>query len=392
MPTEGKKYTCGKDRNRMKVLILTCSAGGGHNSAAWAVEEECGRRGIDYEVKEALMFAGKKASHVINQAYITMVIRCPWMFTGIYRLGDKIGKITRWKSPVYRANSLYARHLYRYIADNKFTAVVVTHLFPGQAMTYINRQGRRHIPFYYVSTDYTCIPFIDEVEPDVMFVPHKDLVADCMALGIPEEILQPAGIPVSDAFEHPVSKEKAREKLGIPRDAEMYMVMTGSMGYGKVAELTRLLYRKMHGRQVICILAGNNKKLAEALENQFSQIREVKVLGYTNQVALYMAAADLLFTKPGGLSSTEAVTINIPTVLTPPIPGCETANADFFSRHRMVYYGHTNEECVELAEELMRNPRKRQEMLECQRREMPPGAAARIVDCICARAQDRNLQ
>ena len=78
------------------------------------------------------------------------------------------------------------------------------------------------------------------------------------------------------------------------------------------------------------IICGNNKRIYTVLQKQFQNNPRVHILGYTNRVADYMDACDVIFTKPGGLTSTEALVKRIPIVHTAPIPGCETANRNFF--------------------------------------------------------------
>ena len=95
-----------------------------------------------------------------------------------------------------------------------------------------------------------------------------------------------------------------------------------------------------------------------------------------------MDAADVLFTKPGGLTTSEAAAKNIPLVHTAPIPGCETKNAEFFSSRGMSVVGENIEQEAELAVELLQDREKREVMLRAQREHFHADAAQRICDLL----------
>ena len=147
--------------------------------------------------------------------------------------------------------------------------------------------------------------------------------------GVPEEKLLPYGIPVRQDFCRNLSKEAARKKLHLPMDVPMFLVMSGSMGFGKLAVFAAELALRCRNGEHIVIICGNNAKIERILRKEFHFNKRVHIIGYTNHVSLFMDACDVIYTKPGGLTSTESLVKNIPIVHTAPIPGCETANLHF---------------------------------------------------------------
>lgn len=117
----------------------------------------------------------------------------PKMFGAIYKAGEAVDRV-RFRSPVYYANTLYAKKLAAYILEEKFDAVVCTHLFAMEALTYIKKRGLLTVPSYGVLTDYTCIPFFEETDVDEYFIPHADLADELCAKGMKKERLIPTGI------------------------------------------------------------------------------------------------------------------------------------------------------------------------------------------------------
>ena len=153
----------------MKVLILSTGTGEGHNSAAKAVKEQFEKRGIPCELADVLNFASDKAGAYGRRIYIWSTVRAKKVFAGAYRVGRAISS-ARLKSPVYFANALYADKLCSYITENGYDTVVMPHLFPAEAMTWLLRQHKLDVQTYFIATDYTCIPFTEETKVDYYFI------------------------------------------------------------------------------------------------------------------------------------------------------------------------------------------------------------------------------
>ena len=116
--------------------------------------------------------------------------------------------------------------------------------------------------------------------------------------------------------------------LGLKKDEKYILAAGGSMGAGDLKKLVACILKSTKEEKLI-IVCGNNAKVESQLKKAFSSCDRAKILGYTTQMNLYMKACDVLFTKPGGLTSTEGAVAGIPMVHTEPIPGCETANRKF---------------------------------------------------------------
>ena len=304
----------------MKVLILSCNTGGGHNAAAFALKESLEFHHHEAEVLDLMRLGRKHTSALVGGAYVKLVSVFPAGFGAAYQLGELVRRVPG-KSPVYYANARLGNALADYIVQNHFDGVVTTHLYPAETLTWMKQKGLLTIPCVAIATDYACIPFWEETNCDDYVIPHKDLIPEFASYGIPKEKLLPLGIPVRPAFSRPASKEDVRRHLGLPEDAPLFLVMSGSMGFGKVHLLAHELVSRLKSGEQVVIICGNNKKRARSLRLQFHKNSNVHVVGFTRHVAEYMAAADVLFTKPGGLSSTEAIVRRVPLIHTDPIPG-----------------------------------------------------------------------
>ena len=276
----------------MKVLILSCNTGGGHNAAASALKESLNFYHHEAEVLDLMSLGRKHTSALVGGAYVKLVSVFPAGFGALYQLGELVRKFP-WKSPVYYANARLGNVLADYIDQNHFNAVVTTHLYPAETLTWMKQKGRLTIPCVAVATDYACIPFWEETNCDYYVVPHKDLIPEFASCGIPEEKLLPLGIPVRPAFARPASKEDVRRHLGLPENAPLFLVMSGSMGFGKVHLLAHELVSRLENGEQAVIICGNNKKRMRSLRLQFHKNPNVHIIGFTRHVAEYMAAADV---------------------------------------------------------------------------------------------------
>lgn len=361
----------------MKVLILSCNTGGGHNAAASALKESLNFYHHEAEVLDLMSLGRKHTSALVGGAYVKLVSVFPAGFGALYQLGELVRKFP-WKSPVYYANARLGNALADYIVQNHFDAVVTTHLYPAETLTWMKQKGRLTIPCVAVATDYACIPFWEETNCDYYVVPHKDLIPEFASCGIPEEKLLPLGIPVRPAFARPASKEDVRRHLGLPENAPLFLVMSGSMGFGKVHLLAHELVSRLENGEQAVIICGNNKKRMRSLRLQFHKNPNVHIIGFTRHVAEYMAATDVLFTKPGGLSSTEAAVRRVPLVHTDPIPGCETKNRAFFVSRGMSVTGAHQKELAEAGISLAHDDARQIAMRDAQRKNSHPQAGTAI--------------
>lgn len=362
----------------MDTLILSCGTGGGHNSAGAAVLHEMQRRGHNAVMLDPYTLQSDRLSLRINRTYISMVQRSPSVFRAVYRLGDAYRHLPG-RSPVYYANKRMLPAMEAYLSEHHFDAVVMPHLYPAEIFTAIRRAGLSAPKTVFVATDYACIPFTEETECDAYVIPSKELSGDFISRGIPAAKLLPYGIPVDSAFCSARDRDEVRRALHFDVGRKYILTFGGSMGAGCIRQVVSLLLAHYDPERVrIVAVCGSNEALRAALAEQFGG--HIDLLGYTNRMADYMLASDLIVCKPGGLSSTEAAVTGTALVHLSPISGCETANMEFFRKHGMcaAVYSPKKELCAACDELLV--PTRRAEMIAQQRRCLPQYAAASLCD------------
>ncbi|MDO4739703.1 MAG: glycosyltransferase [Eubacteriales bacterium] len=369
----------------MRPLILSCNTGAGHNTAGSALREQFLKSGVDCQMLDALSFASESLSKFICEFYVGLTVRAPGLFGAGYRACEAISSPKR-RSASYIANAGYAHTLYRYLADNRIDTVLMTHIFPAQCLTHIRKKYRmNNIRTYLISTDYDCCPFAEETSTDAFFIPHDSITADFLRRGVGEERVFVSGIPTLEKFSRKADKDEARRSLHLPQEAPIILIMGGSMGFGNIEDMVRLLRNRMRDKTNIVVLGGNNERLKSSLRARFGDDTRVHVIDYTNQADLYMDACDIMLSKPGGLSSTEAAVKNVPLVHMAPIPGCETDNQQFFNHFGMSVSAETPAETADAAIRLLERPELQQAMISAQKANTNARAAEDIVRYVMGR-------
>lgn len=321
----------------MNVLILSCGTGGGHNAAGRAIEKELIKRGHTVSFMNPYDLKSNKISGFIDNLYVKMVQGCPSLFGIIYKIGNLYRGIPV-KSPVYYANWKMAEVLNKYLMENKVDYIVMPHLYPAEIISCMKAKGYSVPPTMFIGTDYTCIPFTEETACDYYVIPQKELIGAYLEKGFEREKLYPFGIPVDSRFSSKMDKEKIYEKLGLAKNKKYILITGGSMGAGCVKRVVDILYNYYKGSNVsLIVVSGSNKGLFKTLRTKYKD--KIKVVGHTNNMAAYMKISEMILTKPGGLTSTEAAVAQIPIVHINPIPGCEIINAKYFEEKHMSIVG-----------------------------------------------------
>lgn len=367
-----------------KVLILSCGTGGGHNSAAKAIQKSLIHKGVKADFLEYLNIINPKINNTINKIYLKTTNGTGKVFKRVYKLGEIYQK-TKLKSPVYALNCLSSKILYQYIKNNKYDYIVTTHLFAGQALTRIKKKHK--IKFMEIATDYVCIPFWQETNPDYIVIPHKNLQNEFYEKGFYKEKVLPVGIPVSEHYSKTYNKDQFKKELKLNKDKKYILILNGSMGFGNVEKLVKKFLEEIDNIDFI-VACGTNDKLKKSLDEKYKNNERIELLGFSNKLYKYMACSEIILTKPGGLTTTEIATMRKPFVLTMPIPGCENYNADFFASRNMALKCDNINEIIKNTKLLLNDKNLQKEMINNQDKYINRTACEEICNIIVNELKD----
>lgn len=317
----------------MRILILTCATGGGHLRAAAALEKYI-REETPHDViqMDFLKSIGKVLDKTVVDSYLFMAKRTPGLFGRLYK---KTNQDTILGDFVPRATELIGLQLLPHLLDAAPDVVISVHPFATEMVSSLKESGKITVPLICIMTDYGVHKAWIAPAVDAYVVASGDMVSELTALGIPKDSIHPFGIPVHDVFFDKEDQATLLAEMGLSPDVPTILFMAGSMGVTNIAALYRALSKSPLELQMI-IITGNNKKLYETIEAEMRESpKKTKLLGFTQEVERYMHASDLIVTKPGGLTVSEALACNLPLAVFDAIPGQEEDNANFLQTHDM---------------------------------------------------------
>lgn len=368
----------------MRVLILTCNTGGGHNAVAAALAESFRRLGVSSDTADGLSFISQKASRFVSKWHTRFYRRYPKLYKAGYMSAENDAESNDRDNPVYRYMARGARRLGRAIQDGGYDAVVCVHVIPAMMMTELRRQHETGPVFCFVATDYTCSPTVGGCTPDVCVIPHEELAEEFVSCGIARETLLAAGIPVRAVFRERGDRAAARSELALPPEGRHIVLMSGSIGCGPMADIAAELEKRMERGDFASVLCGSNRQMLYALRRR--GFRRVEAVGFTNRVHRYMDSADVLVSKPGGISITEAGTRGTPLLLADMVGGCETRNQEFFHARGWAETCQP-EDMADAALALLDRPERRQALVAQQHRDFDGLAADRVAQAVYDRCR-----
>jgi processive 1,2-diacylglycerol beta-glucosyltransferase len=313
----------------MRVLIATVTAGAGHLQAASALEEAWRAQypGDAVERLDVLDFTPKLYRKAYLEGYVRLVEHAPELWAMVFKKTDNpalVRKLTRLRRALARVT---AGKWVRYLKQSKADVVLCTHYMPLEILGRW-QETRKSAPFVgCVVTDFEAHALWMEPCVGLYCVAADETRARLVARHVPPERVVVTGIPVAAKFAAKVDAAAVRRRMGLRDDLPVILVLGGGFGMGPVAEIVRELNHVSASLQVV-VVCGRNEELRRELA-VVERRHPLHVLGFVNNMQELMSVAEIIVTKPGGLTSSEALAMGKPLFILNPIPGQEAANSDF---------------------------------------------------------------
>jgi processive 1,2-diacylglycerol beta-glucosyltransferase len=373
-----------------RVLILSASAGAGHVRAAEALMKDFQQHpavanGGEVQHWDILKYTTAVFRTIYSKVYLDLIGRAPWLLGMVYKGTDK-----PWKEGIAQAFEKFnAGPFIQALHGFQPDVVVCTHFTPPNIISWLNTKKKGPL-----GTGVKLLPSIVVTDLDLhamwltrsysrYFVALEETKVYLQRMGIPREQVTVSGIPVDPVFRTPRDKAATRRSLGLDPDRFTLLISAGGFGVGPVEILlTELLTMKLPA-QVVAI-AGKSEELKTKLEKIAKKAptdAAVKIfpIGFTKQMDEYMAAADLLISKPGGLTTSEAMARGLPMCVVNPIPGQEERNSDHLLEAGVAIKCNNPPTLGWKVEELIRTPARLERLRDNARKFGKPNAGAVIV-------------
>ena len=383
----------------MKILILSASTGGGHMRASSALKSYIVNNSPDavVEIVDTLEYISPLLNKTVTEGYLYLATKTPKLYGTLYKTTNRDKVLS---SMVFRLSNLFNKPLIPLLEDFEPDVIITTHPFPTEMISNLKEVGIIDIPLICIMTDYAPHKTWINKRVDSYIVSNEGMVDVMVEMGAKRELIHPFGIPIDNSFYTKKDKAAILTDMGLDPQIPTILIMAGSFGVTNILRIYNNIVKIDVDFQVI-VITGKNQRLYEAFNriitksNQIKPDRVVKIstkiagkaevktkipvklkakpkkntklLYFTNEVDKYMQIADLIITKPGGLTVSEALACNLPMAIFDAIPGQEEENADFLIDNNMAVKIQKGVSCADSIRSLLSNRQKLEEMKQsCQ--------------------------
>lgn len=356
----------------IKILLLSASVGSGHTRAAQAVSEALQARpeGISTEVANIFHYIYPAVGRLVLGGYLFMIHHFPVLYKWLYRWGNTSRRAVGGRNAL---SGYLAGKIELFVKYYQPAVIVCTHASPAGAVAYLKRRGKLTVPVAAVITDFVVHRLWVYPELERYFVANEDLRRFLMQQGIAGDKIVISGIPVQGKFAAAAPGADASA-------APTILLMGGGAGVLPMTDIVATLDALPQPFSLTAV-AGHNAALREKLDNMQRHCRHrLEVFGYINNVHELMRRASFIITKPGGLTSAEALASGLPMLIYRPIPGQEEANTRYLTACGAALRADDLAALARGARHLLTDAVACQAMRAAAQREGKPAAAA----CIAA--------
>lgn len=312
-----------------EILILHATAGAGHTRAAQALAAAFQADGRQHQVVDILDCTPALFRHMYVKSYIDVVQKAPELWGYLYDRSDVVHPATSKRLRARLAfNRLNSQPFKKLLKETAPRAIVCTHFLPLELLSDLKGRGKFDAPVHAVVTDVSPHAFWVYPHIDLYHVATPSAARELERKGYPAERIRVTGIPVDPVFAERTAGPAARARLGLP-ERPTVLLLSGGFGVGPMVEALES-FRASRADVSLVVVAGKNAEL-EAECRTVAQTLDVSVTvrGFVTNMHEWMDAADLIVTKPGGLTTTEVLAKGKPMALVSPIPGQEQRNCEY---------------------------------------------------------------
>jgi len=315
-----------------RILVLSASVGAGHLRAAQAVALALQELDPTADVQnvDVLEYTTALFRRLYGKAYLDLVNHAPHMLGYFYDMLDrKPSRFSQGDRLRYLAQKLNAMRFLKFLKSSPWDIIVNTHFLPLEMIAHLRRKKKLNTPQVTVTTDFETHRLWIHQPCDHFFTATAEGAENLAVWGVPRELITVTGIPIHPEFSRPADIVACRAKHGVAGDRPVLLMLAGGFGVGPIERIYEGLLSLEQPVEVIAV-SGKNEALRKKLGKiSVPERHRAHVLGFTNDMHELMAVADLVLSKPGGLTTSEVLARGAAMAVVNPIPGQESRNSDF---------------------------------------------------------------
>ncbi|MEI6562985.1 MAG: glycosyltransferase [bacterium] len=313
----------------MKILILHASAGAGHRRAAEALAAACLQEGIQPIVHDILEFTPPLFRTTYAAGYLNMVRSAPELWGYLYSLTDRKSQ-TPWHRRIRTTfNKLNTKSFERFRRELQADAVICTHFLPLEILGRRRPKDAGKVPLFGVVTDFAAHSLWSCPNVDGYFTGCEEARRQLIRMGQPPGRAWVTGIPISPEFVPPADVVNLRIRMGLAPDLPVILILCGGFGVGAIVDVLGAFAKEPLQAQLV-VVTGNNEALRDRAARKARELTmPVMLHGFVSNIHELIGVADVVISKPGGLTSAEVLVMGCPLVIMDPIPGQEQRNGEY---------------------------------------------------------------
>lgn len=318
----------------LKILFLSAPIGAGHKQAAMAIAYAMKRINHDVVIQhvDIFDFLNKFFARILLMIYYRSLSFVPQAYASAYAWGNE-SNMALWMRRF--VSCFFANKMKKYLFDYAPDVVVCTHATPAGMMQYLKEECQADFCSVSVITDFVVHRLWMNTTTKQYFVAEESLLQSLIRYQIKQEQSYAFGIPVSVMFGHSYNKNKLLKRIGFSNHTKVILIMGGGAGIFPIVDVMKEL-NKCKTRLQIIVVTGKNKKLYDKIQKiKPNSKHQMKVFGFVDNVHELMAMSDLLISKAGGLTLSEALCSALPMLIYKPIPGQEEENTRFLLKNKV---------------------------------------------------------
>jgi processive 1,2-diacylglycerol beta-glucosyltransferase len=335
--TEDRSFELSQKRE-LFFLILSCSGGAGHIRAAEALHKTAQRSNLPIRTEQydVLDFTSKLFKRFYSESYIQMVNRAPELWGYLYQQSER--KPYEKKGLLKTFDQINYRRYLRTLQELRPDAIICTHFLPYISISDVLRKNGILAPVFAVTTDFDVHRLWIDPIIERFYVFHEESAWQLHSKQVPENIIKVAGIPVMPEFQSHAKSKEARKKLGLNVNHFTLLSLSGGFGMGRVKDIVEQVSMTLNAfpnrKFNLLIVCGRNDTVRAEIESiRFPENVHSHIYGFVSNIHDLMDASDVLISKAGGLTSSEALAKSLPILIIDPIPGQESRNTDLIVEH-----------------------------------------------------------
>lgn len=370
----------------MKILIATASIGSGHIRAAESLYDEFKKKFPNGEIK-IIDFTNKNRAFLpwlLKSLYLRMLKYLPNLYDIFYKV-SKGGAIGNFTGEMFSA--LTSPFMNNILKEENPDLIVATHPFPEGATAFLRKFNLWKKPILTaVLTDYSLHNIWLYKNVDIYFVATENMKEELITSGFAKKAYA-FGIPITEI--KIVSKEEAKTNLNL-NENKTILIMGGGLGLGGIEKSLKELEKSPDTLNILVVTGQNSILYEKTRKISQNSKHNVKIFSYTKEIYTLMQAADLLITKPGALTMTEAFGLGLPMILHEPIPGPEAKNAEFAENIGAGIWAHKNESILDKVLKILNNKEIYEKMSVSAKKISKNLASKKIVEVLSENFQEKK--